>query len=101
MVEALGAQDLRITVGAVCVYHNLVATAVEALQGTDIPVAAVSTGFPAAQNPLKLKIEEIKESVQAGAREIDIVIPPAHCPTGNWQGPCHRVRALLASSRDA
>src|SRR5258708_6572564 len=84
MLEALGAQDLHITVGAVCVYHNLVATAVEALQGTDIPVAAVSTGFPAAQNPLRLKIDEIKESVQAGARGNGNVISRAHVLTSNW-----------------
>src|SRR5947208_11698070 len=53
ILEALGAQSLRapygtgITVGAVCVYHNLVAVAVRALEGSGIPVAAVSTGFPA------------------------------------------------------
>ena len=40
-----------ITVGAVCVYHALVPTAVEALEGSDIPVAAVSTGFPAGLSP--------------------------------------------------
>src|SRR5215468_2800105 len=41
MLEALGAENLGIKVGAVCVYHNLVPVAVEALAGTDIPVAAV------------------------------------------------------------
>jgi deoxyribose-phosphate aldolase len=101
MLEALGAQDLHITVGAVCVYHNLVATAVEALQGTSIPVAAVSTGFPAAQTPLRLKIEEIKESVQAGAREIDIVISRAHVLTGNWQALYDEVRAFREACGDA
>src|SRR5262249_24087043 len=44
ILEMLGAQDLGITVGAVCVYHNLIPTAVEALAGANIPVAAVSTG---------------------------------------------------------
>src|SRR5215470_7472967 len=68
MLEALGAQGLGIHVGAVCVYHMLIAPAVEALRGTDIPVAAVSTGFPAGQNPFEQKIGEIKASVQAGAR---------------------------------
>src|SRR6476661_6419629 len=60
ILEGLGAETLRITVAAVCVYHNLVPVAVEALEGSGIPVAAVSTGFPAAQTPLRLKIEEIK-----------------------------------------
>src|SRR6185436_2444228 len=46
LAESLGVSDLGITVGAVCVYHALVPTAVQALQGSDIPVAAVSTGFP-------------------------------------------------------
>lgn len=101
MLEALVAQNLNITVGAVCVYHNLVATAVEALQGTDIPVAAVSTGFPAAQNPLRLKIEEINESVKAGAREIDIVISRAHVLTGNWQALYDEVKAFREACGDA
>src|SRR4029078_10399834 len=47
ILDALGMADRRITTGAVCVYHRFVATAVEALKGSDIPVAAVSTGFPA------------------------------------------------------
>jgi deoxyribose-phosphate aldolase len=47
LLAALGMADRRITTGAVCVYHRFVATAVEASTGTGIPVAAVSTGFPA------------------------------------------------------
>ena len=57
----------RLKVGAVCVYHNLVSVAVEALRGSDIPVAAVSTGFPAGQNPMEQKLGEIAASVKAGA----------------------------------
>src|SRR5438105_5042889 len=49
ILEALGAGSLDLKVGAVCVYHNLVRVAVEALRGSGIPVAAVSTGFPAGQ----------------------------------------------------
>jgi deoxyribose-phosphate aldolase len=85
LLDALGVANLGLTVGAVCVYHNLVPVAVEALQGTNIPVAAVSTGFPAGQNPLPLKIAEIEASVAAGAKEIDIVISRAHVLTGDWQ----------------
>ncbi len=101
ILEALGAQNLRIAVGAVCVYHNLVLVAVEALEGSGIPVAAVSTGFPAAQTPLRLKIEEIKESVKAGAKEIDIVISRAHVLTGNWQALYDEVRAFREACGDA
>src|SRR5437868_4397187 len=83
LLEALGAGGLDLKVGAVCVYHNLVPVAVEALRGSGIPVAAVSTGFPAGQNPFEQKLEEIAASVKAGASEIDIVISRAHVLTGD------------------
>jgi deoxyribose-phosphate aldolase len=51
MTEALGVKDLDIKVGAVCVYHALVPTAVQALEGSGIPVAAVSTASPRACRP--------------------------------------------------
>lgn len=94
LLEALGVADRRITVGAVCVYHAMVPTAVDALAGSGIPVAAVSTGFPAGHNPFELKIEEIKASVDAGAREIDIVISRQHALTGNWRALYDEVRAF-------
>jgi deoxyribose-phosphate aldolase len=92
LFDAMGVPPLQ--VGAVCVYHNLVPTALAALQGTTIPVAAVSTGFPAGQNPFPLKIAEIEASVQAGAREIDIVISRTHVLTGNWQALYDEVQAF-------
>lgn len=85
LLQALGMQDRGITTAAVCVYHRFVATAVEALQGTGIPVAAVSTGFPAGLSPHHLKLQEIEESVRDGAKEIDIVITREFVLTGNWQ----------------
>ena len=51
IVQKLGIEELQIQVGAVCVYHLFVETARKALEGTKIPVAAVSTGFPAGLNP--------------------------------------------------
>src|SRR5438093_6744799 len=51
LIDALGVGHLDIKVGAVCVYHALVPTAVAALEGSGIPVAAVSTGFPAGLSP--------------------------------------------------
>src|SRR5262245_27083040 len=79
-------------VGAVCVYHNLVPSAVDALRGSGIPVAAVSTGFPAGQISHEQKLREIAASVAAGASEIDIVISRARVLTGNWQGLYDEVR---------
>jgi deoxyribose-phosphate aldolase len=85
LVEKLGIGELNIKVGAVCVYHLFVATARRALEGSGIPVAAVSTGFPAGLSPLAERIAEIRKSVEAGAQEIDVVITRAHVFGGQWQ----------------
>jgi deoxyribose-phosphate aldolase len=101
LLEALGVGDLGVTVGAVCVYHARVPDAVQALEGTNIPVAAVSTGFPAGLNPFDLRLEEIRRSVEAGAKEIDIVITRAHVLTGNWQALYNEVQQFRAACGDA
>jgi len=84
IVRALGIEELHLTTGAVCVYHAFVETAVKALEGSGIPVAAVSTGFPAGLSPLAERVNEIRRSVEAGASEIDIVITRAHVFNGEW-----------------
>lgn len=99
----------KLTTGAVCVYHEMVPAALRAVAGSGLPVAAVSTGFPAGLSPLHLRIAEIEESVKAGASEIDIVISRRHVLSGDWQalydemrtfreacGPAH-VKAILAT----
>jgi deoxyribose-phosphate aldolase len=101
LLRALGVEGRRLSVGAVCVYHAMVPAAVEALRGSEIPVAAVSTGFPAGLNPFPQKIEEIRASVAAGAREIDIVISRRHALTGNWRGLYEEVRAYREACGDA
>lgn len=83
--QALGIQDLPIQVAAVCVYHLFVETARRALEGTNIRVAAVSTGFPAGLNAIEERLAEIRRSVDAGADEIDIVITRSHVFAGHWQ----------------
>ena len=90
-----------LTTGAVCVYHEMVPAAVAALKGTSIPVAAVSTGFPAGLTPFHLRIAEIGESVAAGAREIDIVISRRHVLQGNWQALYDEMREMRAACGDA
>jgi len=97
----LGVQSLRITCGAVCVYHRLVATAVEALAGSGIPVAAVSTGFPAGLSPMNTRVAEVRESVAAGAKEIDIVITRGHVLEGNWDALYDEVRTFREACGDA
>jgi deoxyribose-phosphate aldolase len=101
MLDALGVGDLKITTGAVCVYHNRVEDAVRFLEGSGIPVAAVSTGFPAGLSPLRLRLEEIRESVAAGAREIDIVISREHVLRGNWDALYDEVRQFREACGDA
>jgi deoxyribose-phosphate aldolase len=109
LIDGLGVEDLQVNTAAVCVYHEMVTQAVQALQGTTIPVAAVSTGFPAGLSPLAQRVREVAASVEAGAGEIDIVITRSHVFTGNWQalydevaayreacGPAH-LKAILAT----
>ena len=108
---SLGIEDLGLTTGAVCVYHDMVEAAVSALQGSGVPVAAVSTGFPAGLSPFETRLREIELSVAAGAQEIDIVISRRHVLTGNWQalydeivafreacGPAH-LKTILATGQ--
>jgi len=97
----LGVESLGIKTGAVCVYHALVPTAVEALRGSGIPVAAVSTGFPAGLSPFATRLAEVRESVAAGAAEIDIVITRGHVLTGDWNALYDEVRAFREACGDA
>jgi deoxyribose-phosphate aldolase len=101
VLRALGAEELGLTVGAVCVYHAYVPVAVEALAGTDIPVAAVSTGFPAGLSPLEQRVAEIRASVAEGAREIDVVITRAHVLTGDWAALYDEVRRFREACGEA
>jgi len=94
LLEALGVEELKLTTGAVCVYHNMIDTAVKSLKGSSIPVAAVSTGFPAGQSPLPIKLAEIEASVADGATEIDIVISREKVLTGDWQAIYDEVKAF-------
>ncbi|KAE9631178.1 deoxyribose-phosphate aldolase [Parasedimentitalea maritima] len=99
LLDALGVDG--ITTGAVCVYHDMIAPAVQALQGSGIPVAAVSTGFPAGLSPFHLRLAEIEESVKAGAEEIDIVISRRHVLTQNWQALYDEMKAFRTACGDA
>ena len=101
LTNDLGITSLNLTVGAVCVYHALVETAAKALKGSNIPVAAVSTGFPHGLSPLPRRIEEIRDSVSAGALEIDIVITRAHVFSGNWEALYQEIKSFREACRDS
>ena len=62
------------SVAAICVYPNLVATALERTRGTGVKVASVATAFPSGQSSLEVKLEETREVVALGAHEVDMVI---------------------------
>ncbi len=95
----LGAEPLK--VGAVCVYHAMVDTAVAALAGSGIGVAAVSAGFPAGLSPLATRVAEVEASVAAGAAEIDIVITRAHVLRSDWSALFDEVARFREACGDA
>ena len=99
LLEAMGVGP--ITTGAVCVYHEMIPAAVQALRGTNIPIAAVSTGFPAGLSPFELRLREIEMSVAAGATEIDIVISRRHVLSGNWQALYDEMAQMRAACGEA
>jgi deoxyribose-phosphate aldolase len=94
MEQKLGIEELQIKVAAVCVYHTFVETALHALDGSRVRVAAVSAGFPAGLSPLAERVAEIGRSVEAGAHEIDVVITRAHVFGGRWQALYDEVAAF-------
>ncbi len=61
-------------VAAVCVYPDMVPTAVEAVSGTGVRVASVATAFPSGRAPLDAKLADVRFAVDAGADEVDMVI---------------------------
>ncbi len=101
MLVSLGFSDQNITVGAVCVYPSRVRDAVEALKGTQIPVASVAAGFPAGQTPIAQRVAEIEQAIEAGAREIDIVISRSHVLTGDWQALYDEIKLFRETCGEA
>lgn len=90
-----------LTTAAVCVYHNFIPVALQAVKGSNIQIAAVSTGFPAGHISMDNKINQIKASVAAGANEIDIVISRNLVLTGNWSALYDEVSQYRAACGDA
>ena len=101
IVEGLGIAGAKIRPAAVCVYHPFVATAVDALEGTGIHVAAVSTAFPHGLSPLASRLSEIEASVADGADEIDVVIPRGLVFGARWQELYDEIVQMRAACGEA
>ena len=99
--KILGTESLDLSVAAVCVYHDMLASAKKALNNSKVNLAAVSTGFPAGLSPLPLRLKEIEYSVDSGANEIDIVISRRHVLEGNWEELYNEVKMFREKCCDA
>ena len=80
--------DLTVpSVGAVCVYNDMVSVArkhLDSIGGAHVPVAAVSTAFPSGRASMKVKIQDTQDAIDAGAGEIDMVIDRGAFLSGNY-----------------
>ncbi|SVA46759.1 uncharacterized protein METZ01_LOCUS99613 [marine metagenome] len=99
ILNSLELEEENILVGAVCVYHNLVSHAKKQLQDK-LPIAAVSTGFPAGLSSFETRKKEITNSIKAGADEIDIVINRAYVLQNDWQRLYDEVRTFKEIAKD-
>lgn len=89
------------TVAAVCVYPTMVKTAKDALKGTGVKVASVSTAFPSGQSTREVKIADTKFAVENGADEIDMVISRGEFLKGNYKYVFDEIAAIKAACGSA
>lgn len=89
------------SVAAVCVYPEMVGTAVDALRGSGIHVASVAGAFPSGLGPLESRLDEIRRAVDAGADEIDIVLNRSALLAGDLHRAFDEVAASKAACGEA
>jgi deoxyribose-phosphate aldolase len=100
-LDALPPQAAAPRVAAVCVSDRFVATAVEALAHSAIPVAAATGDFPRGRAPLENRLDQIRGAVRHGAGEIDVVITREHARTGEWQALYEELCAIRGAAGDS
>ncbi|SEE17963.1 deoxyribose-phosphate aldolase [Jiangella alba] len=90
-------------VAAICVYPDLVATAVEALGGAHrkVKVASVATGFPSGRTSLAIKEADTRDAVAAGADEVDMVIDRGAFLAGRYGAVFDEIVAVKQAAGDA
>jgi len=94
--------DLSVpSVAAICIYPNLVPTAVERTRGTSVKVASVATAFPSGQAPTNLKVAEVRDVVEMGADEVDMVIDRGAFLSGRYAKVYDEIVQVKEASGDA
>lgn len=88
-------------VAAVCVYPDLVATATELLTGSDVAVASVATAFPSGRSARRIKLEDVRMAVDAGADEVDMVIDRGAFLSGRYGEVFEEIAEVKAACGDA
>lgn len=89
------------SVAAVCVYPSLVTVAKQALAGSRVRIASVATGFPSGQYPLDVRLEDVRNAVEAGADEIDMVINRGAFLAGRYDEVAEEIRAVKEACGEA
>ncbi|MDQ0377380.1 deoxyribose-phosphate aldolase [Amycolatopsis thermophila] len=85
-------------VAAVCVYPDLVATAVEGLKGTGIGIASVATAFPSGRSSRQVKLADVALAVESGATEVDMVIDRGAFLEGRYGEVFEEIQAIREAS---
>jgi deoxyribose-phosphate aldolase len=94
--------DLTVpSVAAICIYPNLVATAVERTKGTSVKVASVATAFPSGQAPTHVKVAEVRDVVEMGADEVDMVIDRGAFLSGRYAKVYDEIVQVKEAAGDA
>src|SRR5215212_9152140 len=89
------------SVAAICVYPNLVPTAVARVEGSSVKVASVATAFPSGQSPLEAKLDEVRWVVEHGADEVDMVIDRGAFLSGRYAKVYDEIVQVKEASGDA
>jgi deoxyribose-phosphate aldolase len=89
------------SVAAICVYPNLVPSAVARVEGTSVKVASVATAFPSGQSPIETKLEEVRWVVERGADEVDMVIDRGAFLSGRYAKVYDEIVQVKEASGDA
>jgi len=89
------------SVAALCVYPNMIPTAIEALRGSSVKVASVATYFPSGAAPLEVKLHDVRAAIDMGAHEIDMVIDRGAFLAGDYAGVYDEIVAVKEACGEA